>query len=124
MPPLSMRKFLWFIFIFIFSGALAQKQANIWYLGGGMALDFSHSPPQHIFGVTSAFSGHIGFATIADADGKLLFYSDGQVVLNSNHLVMENGDDLLGTGEQQIIIPKPGSAMQYYLFYIGTTDPS
>ncbi|NEM96207.1 hypothetical protein [Pontibacter burrus] len=106
----------------IFSEALAQinKQSNIWYFGSKAGLDFNSGTPTVLTdGAMEAFEGT---ASIADADGRLLFYSDGTTVWNKQHQVMANGSGLLGSANSAqscIIVPKPGSQTIYYLF---TTD--
>jgi hypothetical protein len=55
--------------------------------------------------------------------GNLVFYSDGQKVIDRNHQIMPNGSGLFsgnsthGTGK---ICSKPGAAGQYYVFSIQT----
>lgn len=63
-----------------------------------------------------------GTSSIADANGNLLFYSDGINVWNKNHLIMPNGIGLLSNSsstQAALIIRQPGSNSLYYLF---TTD--
>lgn len=78
-------------------------------------------------------------ASVSDSNsGNLLFYSDGITVFDSNNNVMSNGTQLLGdpstnatldefyinasicqgtgVGQNTLILPKPGSASNYYLF--------
>jgi gliding motility-associated-like protein len=60
-----------------------------------------------------------GCATISDNNGDLLFYTDGMVVYNKNHVLMPNGSGLLGhssSTQSGIIVKKPGSLTIYYLF--------
>jgi gliding motility-associated-like protein len=60
-----------------------------------------------------------GSATISNASGQLLFYSNGVKVWNRNHQVLPNGGNLKGdmsTTQGAIFIPKPGSNTIYYLF--------
>ncbi|GAB2548932.1 hypothetical protein GCM10027189_34480 [Rufibacter soli] len=63
-----------------------------------------------------------GSAVISDAQGNLLFYSNGMQVWNKNHQVMANGSELKGhesSVQSALILPKPGSSTLFYLF---TTD--
>jgi gliding motility-associated-like protein len=60
-----------------------------------------------------------GCASIADAVGNLLFYTDGITVWNQTHSVMANGTGLFGNSsatQSALIIRKPGSTTIYYIF--------
>ncbi len=62
-----------------------------------------------------------GCASIADASGNLLFYTDGVTVYNQSNAVMANGTGLNGTltpTQSSIILKKPGSATLYYIFTV------
>jgi gliding motility-associated-like protein len=66
-----------------------------------------------------------GCATICDNQGNLLFYTNGNKVWNKNHMVMANGDSLLGSqlrNQNCIIVPKPKSDSLYYLFAVIGSD--
>ncbi len=60
-----------------------------------------------------------GNATISDAQGGLLFYTDGMSVFDRNNNLMDNGDNLFGSGacaQPAIIVPMPGNVGKYYIF--------
>ena len=60
-----------------------------------------------------------GCASICDASGNLLFYSDGIRVWNRNHIQMPNGFGLMGDGSSSqscIIVKQPNNTNIYYLF--------
>ncbi|HLO58120.1 MAG TPA: PKD domain-containing protein [Bacteroidales bacterium] len=63
-----------------------------------------------------------GYASICDADGNLILYSNGINVWNRNNELIENGDsllnpDYLGTSlRASLIIPAPGNADRYFIF--------
>jgi hypothetical protein len=115
--------------ILIFIGLLpliccGQNQGNIWYFGNHAGLDFnSGSPIALINGATyDGFDVGEGTSVISDNSGNLLFYTNGQKVWNKNHLIMPNGDSLLGnysSTQAALIIPQPGSSRYFYVF---TTD--
>lgn len=97
----------------------AQKQGNIWYFGFGAGLDFNNLPP------TALTDGKLitdeGCATICDADGKLLFYTDGIKVWNRFHQEMPNGTGLFGdpsATQSGVIVPYPGNPNLYYIFTV------
>jgi len=98
----------------------AQKQANIWYFGQRAGLDFNTAQPVAL--TNSMMTTDEGCATVADENGKLLFYTNGINVWNRNHRQMPNGYKLMGhrsSTQSAIIVPKPGSHNFYYIF---TTD--
>ena len=98
--------------------ASAQNEGNIWYFGDGAGLDFNTGSPISIAGQLSTLEG---CASIADNNGDLLFYTDGMLIYNKNHILMSNGTGLLGhssSSQSGIIVKKPGSSTIYYLFTV------
>ncbi|MBO6517743.1 MAG: gliding motility-associated C-terminal domain-containing protein [Bacteroidia bacterium] len=100
-----------------------QKEANIWYFGNLAGLDFNYTPPKAL--TNSAMNTLEGCASIADASGKLLFYTDGIKIWDKTHNRMKNGTGLKGhssSTQSAVIVPKPGSTTNYYVFTVdGTT---
>ena len=101
---------------------LAQKQGYVWYFPRGLGLDFNNVPP------TLMTDGQIdngeteGCASIASANGDLLFYANGEYIWNRKHEIMRNGDGLMGhpsSTNGAVIVPMPGENTKYYVF---TTD--
>src|SRR5689334_20241397 len=95
----------------------AQKENNVWYFGNGAGIDFNSGSPVGLN--NGALFTVEGCASIADASGNLLFYTDGVTVYNKVHSVMTNGLGLLGgnsSSESAIIVPMPGSSTLYYIF--------
>jgi hypothetical protein len=107
--------------VFFSFGINAQENtANHWYFGEYCGVDFSHGVPYGISG--GQITGWEGCSTVGDMDGNLLFYTDGQVVYDKNHNVMENGADLMGhwsSAQSSLIVRVPQSNDKFYLF---TTD--
>ena len=125
-----MKKNLLIVSFFIFLNCYAQKQANIWYFGENAGIDFNFSPPQALTdGLLNTLEGCSSFA---DANGDLLFYSDGITVYNKNHTIMNYtdgnpGNNLLGdpsATQSGMIIPKPSSNSIYYLFTVTDNNTS
>jgi len=61
----------------------------------------------------------------SDANGNLLFYTDGIKVWNKNHQVMANGANLLGnpsSSQSAIIVPHPGNSSLFYIFTVGANN--
>lgn len=100
----------------------SQNQANQWYFGFGCGLDFNTDPPTPL--LNNAIHTDEGVASISDDDGALLFYTDGQVLINKNHQPMQNGDNLHGhfsTSQSVTIVPWPLHDQLYFVFTIGPT---
>ncbi len=103
------------------SQSSAQRQANVWYFGDSLGIDFNSGEPRLL--PPSKMVITEGSASIADRKtGELLFYTDGQTVRNREHRVMENGEGLLGhwsSTQSALIVPDPGDSLRYYLFTAG-----
>ena len=134
---LKMTRKVIFFSIIIFNQATAQKQANNWYFGHMTGVEFSSGAPVPVTdGAIDAFEG---CASFSDADGNLLFYTNGGgappatipngprsgIIWNRNHEVMYDMGDSEGGGysaaQSAMIVPKPGSASEYYLFTMDQT---
>ncbi|MEW6469602.1 MAG: gliding motility-associated C-terminal domain-containing protein [Bacteroidota bacterium] len=99
---------------------MAQNETKRWYFGRNVGLDFTGGPP--VVTTTSSMNTTEGCTSISDASGNLLFYTLGDTVWNANHQMMPNGDSLLGhwsSTQSALIVKKPGSATQYYIFCTG-----
>ena len=98
----------------------AQKETNWWYFGNGAGLNFNimtAGVPQTLS--NGSINTTEGCATISDANGGLLFYTDGIKVWDRNHAQMTNGFGLLGnpsSTQSGVIIPFPGNKNKYYIF--------
>ena len=108
---------------------IVSTQGN-WYFGGTAALNFATGTP--VFALNSQNNTDEAAASISDANGNLLFYTNGENIWNKNHVVMLNGSGLMGHGsgyQGTIIIPKPQTPGHYYVFTVpafesgSVTDP-
>jgi gliding motility-associated-like protein len=98
------------------------QQNNIWYFGTTAGLSFSPGSsnpviPQPIY--DGQLSTYEGCATICDATGNLLFYTNGKTVYNRKHEVMVNGQNLAGhpsSYQAAVIVRKPSSNDSFYVF--------
>jgi hypothetical protein len=116
-----MKKFT-FLLGLLFASLLSfsQKQTDIWYFGTLAGLDFAPGSPTVITG--SAMFPSEGCSVMSDANGSLLFYTDGATVWNKTHAVMPNGSNLNGgisSTQAALIVPSPTNTSLYYVF---TTD--
>ena len=115
-------KYILFSFVTLVAiAANSQNETRQWYFGNQAALNFSSTPPTPM--ANGAMQANYSCASIANAAGNLLFYTNGSVIYDQTHNVMANGSGLLGNnngsgGSQQvIIIKKPSSASIYYVFH-------
>ncbi len=94
-----------------------NQRANVWYFGIKAGIDFNQMPPTALTdGQTQAPAG---VATISDANGKLLFYTDGNTIYDKNHNVMYNGDNIGGDNQSTqsaLIVPFPNDETMFYVF--------
>lgn len=105
--------------------AAAQQSSNFWYFGENAGLDFNSGSPVAV--TNGQVSTSEGCASVSDASGSLLFYTDGITVYNSNHQVMANGVGLLGqpgATHSAVALKKIGSVSEYYIFTIDFTSDS
>ncbi len=107
------------LFLSIIEPCNAQQEASVWYFGRNAGVSFSSSGP------TVLSDGQIytdeGVASICDANGSLLFYTDGTKIWNSQHSIMPNGQGLLGSfssSQSAIIVPKINDPQRYYVFTV------
>lgn len=102
--------------LFGFKG-MAQGEANVWYFGMNAGLNFPFGPPTAL--TNGMCNTSEGSASIADAAGNLLFYTDGATVWNKLHAPMANGTGLNGNAsstQSGVIIKQPGNTNIYYVF--------
>lgn len=105
--------------------AQSPKKANHWYFGNFAGLDFSSGRPISVS--NSGMAAMEGTTSISNANGNLLFYSNGGslpnagAIWNKNHQVMLNGDLTNTRGcassfQNSIALPLPGNSNTFYLF--------
>lgn len=100
--------------------SFSQQQTNFWHFGTLAGLDFNSGVPVPL--TNSAINTNEGTASISDAAGNLLFYTDGIQVWDKTNTQMPNGFGLLGdlsTTQAALIIPDPGNTNLFYIFTIG-----
>lgn len=108
---------------------MGQNESNKWVFGHNNGLDFNTTPPA--FFQTSNISLE-GCASVADASGNLLFYSNGNDVWDAGGTIMPNGSGILGNGtagfapcssaQGVAIIHSLANANQYYLFTLDASE--
>ncbi|MCU0359091.1 MAG: hypothetical protein MUF75_00005, partial [Bacteroidia bacterium] len=96
--------------------ALSQNENKKWYFGANAGLDFMTNPPTI---VTGAMLSQEGCSSIADANGNLLFYTNGINVWTATHTLMASPGALQGNPsscQSGVIVKQPGSNTIYYIF--------
>lgn len=117
-----MKNFITILLLFCALTVLAQGEANNWFFGQNAGINFNSGNPVSISGSLNTYEG---CASFSNANGDLLFYTDGIKVWNKNHIVMPNGTNLLGnpsSSQSAIIVPHPGNKNWYYIFTVGAND--
>jgi Secretion system C-terminal sorting domain len=92
---------------------------NIWHFGWWGGIDFNGGAPVALGNGQTITTE--GTATICDATGALLFYTDGVTVWDRSHTQMPNGFGLSGdvsTTQSALIVQRPGSTSLYYVFTV------
>ncbi len=110
-------------FMVFSKAALAQKEGWNWYFGMNAGITFSGGTPTAL--MNGALSTWEGVASISDANGNLLFYTEGTKVYNALHNVMPNGSGLFGdqsSTQSAVIVQKPGSQALYYIFTVDANE--
>ncbi|NQW37011.1 MAG: hypothetical protein HQ471_08405, partial [Flavobacteriales bacterium] len=122
-------KYLFFLLLSILSvlNINAQKEANHWFFGRSAGLDFTNATQSisPVIDTNGQLSTIEGCATISDASGLLLFYTDGSNVWDKNNQIMPNGTGLFGSSsstQSAIIVPKPGDTNIYYIFTVDAQE--
>lgn len=100
-----------------------QGETANWYFGNSAGVRFNNDGT-----VTALSNGRIntfeGCASISDASGNLLLYTDGIRVFNRNHTIMQNGAGLYGdpsSTQSAIIVQKPNDPNILYIFTVDTS---
>lgn len=115
------RLYILLFYLFLHFNCKAQKEANNWYFGQGAGITFNSGSAVNV--TDGQLYTLEGCSSISDANGNLLFYTDGRKVWNKNHVQMLNSTAPLLKGDPSstqsgIIIPKPGNSTTYYIFTV------
>ncbi|MEM6264257.1 MAG: gliding motility-associated C-terminal domain-containing protein [Bacteroidota bacterium] len=103
--------------------AIAQREGTKWYFGYGAGIDFASGTPYPTR--RGKLFVEEGCSSVADAQGRLLFYSGANNVFNADHQVMPNGSTLQGdpsATQSNLILPWPERAGFYFVFTTGSTE--
>ncbi len=103
------------ILVFACSPVFAQFE-NVWAFGKGAGLDFNSGHP---IPIATSMDGYEGCASVCDAAGNLLFYTNSIKVWDRQHRMMPEGYNLpigYSTAQGVLILPMPDSVNKYYIF--------
>jgi gliding motility-associated-like protein len=110
------------VFLLLSASLFSQNQANIWYFGESIGLDFNSGIPVPTYEITCDGDA---YSVMCDTNGNFLFFSNGITLLNRNGLAMPNGDTIIGDARAMmgsLILQKPGSDHLYYVFTVDYDD--
>lgn len=101
----------------------AQRENQNWYFGNRAAISFAGVSPAAL--PNSAMVTYEAAASVSDATGNLLFYTNGVNIWDRNNQFMANGQVIGGhesASQGVVIVKKPGTATQYYVFVVDGCD--
>lgn len=121
------------LLLLLLTPAITHAQyENIWAFGTRAGIDFNTGSP---VAVVDSIRTAEGCASVCNAGGELLFYTEGSLVWNRNHQLMPNGTDLVylplsypnttptnSTTQGAQIVPVPGEPHKYYIFSLTSME--
>lgn len=134
MKGFSIAILLAYLFLFSYnSQLLAQDDCNYerphradqWVFGKNASIDFLSDPPSANY-ASSLPEMPWSVTSIADEDGSLILFSDGQYIYNGSYYRITGGDGLLGypaSKPSALFVPMPGNGNKYYLFTVDIYIP-
>ena len=133
MPFLSPARYWLLFFVLLSHGARAQHEFDRWYFGYKAGLVFNGASVQAL--TDGALVSGEGCSSISDAQGQLLFYTNGVYAWNRLHRKMANSNQLGAFGDSTrtellpnsatqgtLVVPAPGSATAYYVFTVDAAE--
>ncbi|MFX3626083.1 MAG: gliding motility-associated C-terminal domain-containing protein [bacterium] len=107
------------LFCLVCCKSVLSQRVNVWYFGYNAGINFNGVKPVGIGG--SAITTNEGCAVICDANGDIIFYTDGIRIYNANHAVINPGTLLHGNSsatQSAVVIPKPETTDSYIIFTV------
>lgn len=96
-----------------------------WMFGRNIGLVFNDSYAVEPYS-GSELATPTGSAVMSDSEGNLLFYTNGEHIWDRRHVRMPNGQNLSNylypPTQSALIVPRPGSDEQYYIFLTDEPD--
>ena len=113
--------------------ALAQNEFDTWYFGYQAGVSFAGGTTRALF--DGAMTSGESSAAISDAQGNLLFYTNGVYAWNRLHRRLVNGSNLGAFKDSTrselppnsatqgvVVVPRPGSSSEYYIFTVDAAE--
>lgn len=98
-----------------------QSAASDWRFGQLGRVVFTPAAQGQSGSTLTSFEGS---ASITDASGNILFYTNGEQVWGANNANLPNGTAMAGnqtSTQNSLIVPQPGNPNRYFLFTLGNT---
>jgi len=121
-----MKRILFILSLFITTVSFAQLENANWCFKSYARVDFNTTPPTAMHcsldgGGSASYGGNS--MSVSNANGQLLFYSDGIEVYDRNGNLMPHGANIGGGAENPlvqtaVIVPKPNNPNLYYIFLV------
>lgn len=113
-----------FAMLFFCASLSAQHEWDQWRFGDSCAMSFTGGAPVNVppcsMSSDSFYFPWMGYASIADRHGNLLFYTNSRVVWDRTCTITPNGSGLKAgpcvTYQGSLIVPVPGDTNLYYIF--------
>lgn len=124
---MNWKSFILALLVGMFAGRKSSAQyENIWVFGENAGIDFNSGSPQFVSTSITGTNAEAS-ASVCDANGNLLFYTEGMHVWNSEHNLMPNGSALVpgfnstdmvtsSASQGTVIVPYPGAPDKYMVF--------
>ncbi|WP_461044473.1 T9SS type B sorting domain-containing protein [Spirosoma harenae] len=99
--------------------AQSPKNTNNWFFGANAGITFNSGSPQAL--TNGKLNSAEGVAARSDANGQLLFYTDGSTIWNRNHEIMQGATNLGGSSQSTqstLIVPYQNSSGEFYVFSV------
>lgn len=112
-------------------GSCPSAYDRNWQVNGPSCVSFLTDPPTVSFVPSEpAFNHNEGTATLSDAHGEVIIYTNGVNVWDRTRNMMQNGDSLMGglsSSQSSLIVADPSDNGLHYLFttdhFAGFMDP-
>lgn len=109
-------RFLTYLLPFLLCHSLSAQRENAnWHFGCFAGINFGEDGT--ITQIPSSLQSREGTASVSDAEGNLLFYTDGTRIFNGQGIIV--ADNLLGdpsSTTSAVVIPVIGSQTEYWIF--------
>jgi hypothetical protein len=123
------------VFLLLLSHISTAQRNNIWCFGDSAGIDFNNF--NNPVPITTGMDSRGSCSSISDTSGNLLFYASNPykplwfggviqtgAIYNKNHLLMQNGDTIVGRAwyNETLIVPLPTDSQIYFVFSAGVTS--